>query len=274
LARKSGKPREPLSLLSDLTGVRDFSTNEVDRPLIVQFGANSALELARAAELVRPYCSGVDINCVCPQACACHEGLGAHLMHEKELVAEMVKAVKARCGQDFCVSVKIRIHADLRKTVDFVKVVEAAGIDFISCHGRRRGQKSSEPVNLNAIKLVNDTVRVPVLSNGDVFNLADVRRIADYTGVAGVMSARGLLENPALFSGFERTPVRAVEKFVGHVASYPIPYKLVQHHLSEMTAKFLSKKQRAEMMGMSDMLHLVDWISNMGYVASPEHACA
>ena len=72
-----------------------------------------------------------------------------------------------------------------RKTVDFVKVVEAAGIDFISCHGRRRGQKSSEPVNLNAIKLVNDTVRVPVLSNGDVFNLADVRRIADYTGVAG-----------------------------------------------------------------------------------------
>lgn len=33
-------------------------------------------------------------------------------------VAEMVKAVKQSCGTEFCVSVKIRIHKDLRYASD------------------------------------------------------------------------------------------------------------------------------------------------------------
>ena len=81
---------------------------------MVQFGANSSLDLARAAQMVQPYCDGVDINCGCPQSWACQEGLGAQLMHEREKVRDMVRAVKAGCGVDFCVSIKIRVHADLR----------------------------------------------------------------------------------------------------------------------------------------------------------------
>ncbi len=70
--------------------------------------------------------------------------------------------------------------------MDFLKVVEHAGADYVTVHGRRRTQKSTEPVDLDAIKLVKDHATVPVVANGDAFSLEDVNRIADYTGADGI----------------------------------------------------------------------------------------
>lgn len=58
-------------------------------------------------------------------------------------------------------------------------------MDYITVHGRRRSQKSSEPANLEAIKLVKSVTKVPVVANGDVFTLEDVDRIVSATGVDG-----------------------------------------------------------------------------------------
>jgi len=100
----------------------------------VQFGSNSPLEFSRAASLVAPYVSGVDLNCGCPQSWACAETLGAALMERRELVRDMVIETRGRLREDGwgvdlerdmhssrgrSISVKIRIHMDLR----YVKVV-------------------------------------------------------------------------------------------------------------------------------------------------------
>lgn len=47
---------------------------------------------------------------------------------------------------------------------------------------------------------------------------------------------------------------------MGYAVRYPLPYKLVQHHLSEMTVKMLSKKERLEMLDAPNMLELIDWL--------------
>jgi tRNA-dihydrouridine synthase len=41
--------------------------------------------------------------------------------------------------------------------------------------------------------------------------MADVEEIYSKTNVDGVMSARGLLRNPALFAGYEYTPWECIE---------------------------------------------------------------
>ncbi|KAF2236751.1 tRNA-dihydrouridine synthase-like protein 4-like protein [Viridothelium virens] len=244
----------------------DFSTNFQDTPTVVQFGASSPLELARAASLVQPFVSGVDLNCGCPQSWACQDGLGAVLMRDRAAVAGMVKAVKQLCGPDFCVSVKIRIHKDLRETVDFVRTVEAAGADYLTVHARTHYQRSSTPALIEATKLVKETVSVPVVANGDAFSLEDVERIAQQTGADGVMSARGLMENPTLFAGYAATPSEAVERFMFHAMRSPLPYKLLQHHLSEMAGGLLTKKQRLEMIENRDIVELIDWLRERGLV--------
>ncbi len=45
----------------------EFQTNEQDQPVVVQFAASNATDLADAAELVARYSNGVDLNCGCPQ---------------------------------------------------------------------------------------------------------------------------------------------------------------------------------------------------------------
>lgn len=104
-------------------------------PTVAQFGANVPLELARAASLVAPYVGGVDLNCGCPQSWACAETLGAALMERRELVRDLVGAARRRLRDDGwavggdadadhpdkgrSVSVKIRVHKDLRFVLPF-----------------------------------------------------------------------------------------------------------------------------------------------------------
>lgn len=76
----------------------DFTLSPAQPTTVIQFGCNSPLELSRATLLVAPYVNGVDINCGCPQSWACAEKLGAALMHERELVADMVRAAKGALG--------------------------------------------------------------------------------------------------------------------------------------------------------------------------------
>lgn len=78
-------------------------------------------------------------------------------------------------------------------------------------HGRTRKQKSTEPVNFEGIKLMKESVSMPVFANGSIFSNADAEEMYEKTGVDGVMSARGLLQNPAFFSGYEYTPWECIE---------------------------------------------------------------
>lgn len=150
-------------------------------------------------------------------------------------------------------------------------------MSFITIHGRTRNQRSSEPVSLEAIKLLASHCTVPVLANGDVTTLKAAHEIASATGVDGVMAARSILCNPALFKGHDSCPWEAVEKFVNYVVKAPIPFKLVMHHLTEMcgsgghgeegrfgvSGALLSKKERAELVTCANMVHLIDWLDSV-----------
>jgi len=69
--------------------------------------------------------------------------------------------------------------------VEFVRQVESVGVDFMSVHGRLKSQRSSTPPNLDAIALVKSTVQCPVVANGDVYSLKDVKAIVAKTNVDG-----------------------------------------------------------------------------------------
>ena len=49
--------------------------------------------------------------------------------------------------------------------------------------------------------MIKSTLSIPVIANGNILTLADADKCLDFTNCDAVMSAEGLLENPALFSG-------------------------------------------------------------------------
>lgn len=68
--------------------------------------------------------------------------------------------------------------------MDLCQQIEAAGVSFITVHGRTAVQKN-EPIDQDCIKLINESVSVPVILNGDVKSLSDAIIMQEYTGCKG-----------------------------------------------------------------------------------------
>eukprot|EP00795_Rhopilema_esculentum_P002264 gene2264-17875_t len=217
----------------------EFTTNSGDRPLVVQFAANNGKDLADAAELVYEYSDGVDLNCGCPQRWAMAEGYGANLIKYPEKIRDMVLQVKGRLGNFPC-SIKIRIHNNLVETVDMCRKAEHAGISWLAVHGRTTEQRH-QPVNFEAIKLIKENLTVPVIANGNITTESDVQKVKERTGVDGVMAAQGMLNNPAMYAGFEETPLSCIEDWVEIALSLGTHFTSFHHHLMFMLEKVQSK---------------------------------
>jgi len=142
----------------------ELTTNCYDKPVVVQFAANTAKQFGDAAELVAGKVAGVDLNCGCPQRWAIQEGVGCALLKKPELVKDMVREAKERSGLH--VSVKIRIAPDLGETVQILKLAESVGVSWVTVHGRTASSKPSDPVDYEAIKLVREHASVPLVANG------------------------------------------------------------------------------------------------------------
>ncbi|KAK5125848.1 hypothetical protein LTR85_012124 [Meristemomyces frigidus] len=255
---------------------RHATADGLEHALIAQFASAGPEDFARAAELIAPWVDGVDLNCGCPQSWAVKEGIGCSLMENPELVAEMVQAAKARLDRSKSVSVKIRIHKDLAKTVQWVQTLEQAGVDYITIHGRTRSQRSSTSPDYDAIRMLKQHVSIPIVANGDAYTLSDVQNIAKLTDADGVMAARGVLENPALFAGFDTTPADCVRRFIGHAVRCPIPFPLVLHHVGEMTGRMpgIGKKERKGLMACADLIDLVDFVEDKFRLDEPSDAAS
>lgn len=238
----------------------EFVTAEDDRPLIVQFAAKETIHFSESARMVEKFCDGVDLNCGCPQKWALKEGIGACLIDKPEFVSDVVKQTRRKVSNsNFAVSTKIRIHDDISRTVDLCRQIESAGVSFITVHGRTKSQKG-EPVNLEAIKTIADSLSVPVIANGDVKTLDDVHRIQQVTGCRGVMAARGILENPAMYAGYAVTPTECVTDWVHTSLQRGASFSTFHHHLIYMLEKSLHKGERRLFNSLCSTSAVIDYI--------------
>ncbi|RLM55067.1 hypothetical protein C2845_PM10G20790 [Panicum miliaceum] len=227
----------------------EFTTCKEDRPLFVQFCANDPDILLQAAKMVEPHCDYVDINFGCPQRIARRGNYGAFLMDNLPLVKSLVQNLSANLHVP--VSVKIRIFPRLEDTLAYAKMLEEAGASLVAVHGRTRDEKDGKKfrADWDAIKAVKDVLRVPVLANGNIRHMEDVKNCLEHTGSDGVLSAETLLENPALFAGFRTKEWKKdcdenedsgldqadlVIEYLKLCEQYPVPWRMVRSHVHKM----------------------------------------
>jgi tRNA-dihydrouridine synthase 4 len=76
------------------------------------------------------------------------------------------------------------------------------------------------------------------------------------------MSARGLLENPALFAGYEKTPVECVKEFMRYAVGYGMNSFLIHGHLGWMLDKILSKAEKKQFNQLVGTTACIDYLED------------
>lgn len=189
-----------------------------DRPLIVQLCGSDIPSLLYTIKFIMTSQGGVDgfdLNCGCPQTIAKRGNYGAFLLEKDngDLVVNVVKQLVQEVGNSVPISVKVRIlPTGLDDSLKLYKRLIDAGASMLTIHGRTRHQKGlmTGKADWDAIKKVVEMFgdKIPIIANGSISNLDDVRECLEYTGVDGVMSSEAILEYPALFT---ETNTKAVD---------------------------------------------------------------
>ena len=186
----------------DKKSVPLLQLGEGEHPAAVQiFGSDPAcMEQAAGMAAERSGADIIDINMGCPVPKVANSGDGSGLMKNPELAVKVAEAVIRGAGGR-PVTVKFRLGWDKGSIncVEFAKAMEQAGVAAVAIHGRTRTQMYSGTANWDYIRAVKETVSIPVIANGDVFEPKDAVRILKYTGADMAMIGRGCFGNPWLF---------------------------------------------------------------------------
>jgi tRNA-dihydrouridine synthase B len=175
---------------------------EAERPLGVQlFGADPA-HLAEAARMVAEWKQPdfIDINFGCPVNKVVSKNGGSSLLRDCPLMEKVAGAI-ARAVAPLPVTAKIRIGWS-EQTVNATttaKLLEGCGIQALAVHGRTKEQGYGGRANWDVIAEVAESVKIPVIGNGDLATALDVQHRRETTGVAGVMIGRAAMQHPWIF---------------------------------------------------------------------------
>ena len=176
-----------------------MNTKGEKRPISMQIFGSDEETMSYASKYVSKIADIVDINMGCPAPKVVKNGDGSKLLLDIKKAEKVIKAVVKNSTKP--VTLKIRKGWDCNNIVaiEFAQMAEKAGVSAITIHGRTRTEMYSGKVDLDIIKKVKESVKIPVIGNGDIVDEESALKMFEYTGVNGIMIGRGTFGNPWIF---------------------------------------------------------------------------
>jgi nifR3 family TIM-barrel protein len=139
----------------------------------------------------------IDINMGCPARQVTGGYSGSALMRDLDHAIALIEATLQ--ASHVPVTLKMRLGWDEASinAPELARRAEAAGISMITVHGRTRCQFYKGSANWSAIAEVKRSLRsIPLIANGDISELADIRKCLAASFADGVMIGRGSYGRP------------------------------------------------------------------------------
>lgn len=200
-----------------------FIDNET--PSAVQIFGHDADDMARAcaSDELKPF-DIIDINFGCPAPKIVKNGDGSALLQDLTKIEEIVKKCVNATDKPITVKFRIGFNRGDNVAVEVAKICERNGVKAITVHGRTTEQMYSGIVDYDTIKKVKQSVKIPVIGNGDVVDEDSYKKMLE-TGVDGVMIARGALGKPWIFDMLKHK-------------NLPNKYEMIELHVNTLKKYF------------------------------------
>ena len=169
------------------------------RPIAVQIFGSDVDSMVYAAKYVEPIADIIDINMGCPAPKVVKNGDGSKLLLNLDLAEEIVRNVVNAVRKPVTVKLRKGWNNNNIVAVEAAQRFEKAGAKAITIHGRTREEYYSGTCDLEIIKQVKESVKIPVIGNGDIKDIKSAIKMFEYTGVDGIMIGRASLGNPWIF---------------------------------------------------------------------------
>lgn len=250
--------------------LKEFQTTPDDRPLVAHFSGNDPDTMLLAAKFVEDKCDAIDLNLGCPQRIAHTGHFGSYLLgpDDRDLVISIVK--KLSDNMKIPIFVKIRLLETVPDTIELCKQLITAGASLIAIHARyrvnlvgRTGPGARDgAAHLDQVLTVKDVIdewniqnnqkHIPIIANGNVRCYKDVIDNLEFTKADGIMSAEGILDDPAIFIRDDEENTKKPDKislaieYLDLVIKYPVIMKSIIFHIRRILKEELNNFQLME----------------------------
>ena len=183
---------------------RIIKFEEFEYPLSFQLVGHKIDKMTKAAQIVAPYASMIDINCGCPVKKVVVSGDGSAMMKTPELACEIVQSIKEATKLPISAKFRLGWTTQEENYIEFAKALEKAGVSFVTLHARTRSQMYQGNADWSKIKLLVDELSIPVFANGDIKTIQDAKNCLEMTGAKGVSIGRGIMGDFTLPNRIEK----------------------------------------------------------------------
>ncbi len=172
-----------------------------EHPIAIQIFGSEPEYMGRAAEILNSHSNEIlDINMGCPAPKVIKNGDGSALMKNPKLAEQVMKAVVENSTKPVTLKIRKGWDDNSVNAVEIAKIAEQAGISALAIHGRTREQYYSGKADWDIIKEIKESISIPVIGNGDVFEIEDAINMLEKTNCDAIMIGRGAQGNPWIFN--------------------------------------------------------------------------
>ena len=170
-------------------------------PVAVQIFGSDPEYMGKAASIMNQYTNDIlDINMGCGSPKVIKNGDGSALMRNPKLAAEVLTAVVKNSKKPVTLKIRKGWDDNSVNALEIAKIAEECGISALAIHGRTREQFYSGKADWDIIAEIKQSINIPVIGNGDVFDVQDAVNMLEKTKCDAIMIGRGSQGNPWIFN--------------------------------------------------------------------------
>ena len=223
------------------------------RPIAVQIFGSDVQSMQYATKYANDIADIIDINMGCPAPKVVKNGDGSKLLTNLELARQIMEIVVNSANVPVTIKVRKGWNNNNIVATEIAKIAEEVGISAITIHGRTREEYYSGNCDLDIIKKVKESVKIPVIGNGDITNAKTAQRMFEYTNVDGIMIGRAALGNPWIFKNIISSLENTRDNNMSYIPTKEEILNTILEHLNMVI------EEKGELIGIREMRKHISW---------------